>query len=347
MVAQTLVKRLGVIDTLGSVSTICSDKTGTLTQNKMTVAHVLLHHKGGARQVHKASYLTNNDHQLSPGFQRLFRAAILCTRTSYETSASNLSKPPGSRELLGDATEKAIFRFCDQVAATHLNPGPVTEDMRKSNPKAGEIPFSSRNKWQASVHSTISTPDSPPRYFLVVKGAPERVMDLCTNTSFVGGGEGPTQGWQASARLGCEELGSMGERVLAFAETEITDVAPGTVFTDDRIMECMTDMTFLGLITMQDPPRLQVPAAIQLCQRAGINVVMVTGDFASTAVAIASQVGIISEAKKSHVRTGKSLLKMSESELEAILEMDGAHLPPLLVTGDEINRFNDVSTILG
>ena len=311
----------------------------------MTVAHALMQLKPGARQVHEASFITSGSSPLTAGFQRLYRAAVLCTRTSYETSPTNLSKPPAARELLGDATEKAIFRFCDQVANAHFNPGDVTDDMRKANPKTGEIPFSSRNKWQASVHTSLTAPGAP-RYFLLVKGAPERVMDLCAHVSLVPGSHSAAAGWQKSIQEGCEELGSLGERVLGFAEREIPDVAPGYVFTEDKIMQYMSGMTFLGLLALNDPPRESVPPAIKECKAAGINVVMVTGDFAPTASAIASKIGIFPKDFKASLRKGGDLLRMTSVELQDVLNQETVKLPPLLITGDEINSFEEVSGLV-
>jgi len=112
--------------------------------------------------------------------------------------------------------------------------------MRDANPKVAEIPFSSRNKWQASVHLSYNTATTTtPIYTLLVKGAPERVMEFCTTTNAITAEEASMGEWQESIKAGCEELGSMGERVLAFASREIVDIPHDTVLSEDLILQHM------------------------------------------------------------------------------------------------------------
>ncbi|OAD60366.1 Sodium/potassium-transporting ATPase subunit alpha [Eufriesea mexicana] len=280
-----LVKNLEAVETLGSTSTICSDKTGTLTQNRMTVAHMWFDN-----QIIEAD--TTEDQsglqydRTSPGFKALAKIATLCNRAEFK--AGQEDKPILKKEVNGDASEAALLK-CMELAL-----GDVM-GIRKRNKKVCEIPFNSTNKYQVSIHES-DNPDDP-RHLLVMKGAPERILDRCS-TIFIGGKEKMLDEEMKEAFNNAYlELGGLGERVLGFCDYILpSDKFPiGFKFNCDDPNFPVDGLRFVGLMSMIDPPRAAVPDAVAKCRSAGIKVIMVTGDHPITAKAIAKSVGIISE----------------------------------------------------
>uniref|UniRef100_A0A669BD27 ATPase Na+/K+ transporting subunit alpha 3a n=1 Tax=Oreochromis niloticus TaxID=8128 RepID=A0A669BD27_ORENI len=237
-----LVKNLEAVETLGSTSTICSDKTGTLTQNRMTVAHMWFDN-----QIHEAD--TTED-QSGSSFDKssttwvsLARIAALCNRAVFKAGQESL--PILKRDL--------------------------------------------------SIHETEEENDS--RYLLVMKGAPERILDRCS-TIMVQGKEQPMDDEMKEAFQNAYlELGGLGERVLGFCHVFMPEdkYPKGFAFDTDDVNFQTDNLCFVGLMSMIDPPRAAVPDAVGKCRSAGIKVIMVTGDHPITAKAIAKGVGIISE----------------------------------------------------
>merc|ERR1711992_38933 len=177
---------------------------------------------------------------------------------------------------------------------TELSKGNVM-DYRKRNKKVCEIPFNSANKYQVSIHETEDTNDN--RYLLVMKGAPERIVDRCS-TIVVDGREMPlSEEWKNSFETAYMELGGLGERVLGFCDFMLpADKYPvGYPFDAEDVNFPLEGLRFVGLMSMIDPPRAAEPDAVTKCRSAGIKVIMVTGDHPITAKAIARSVGIISE----------------------------------------------------
>uniref|UniRef100_A0A8B9QYP5 Sodium/potassium-transporting ATPase subunit alpha n=1 Tax=Apteryx owenii TaxID=8824 RepID=A0A8B9QYP5_APTOW len=279
-----LVKNLEAVETLGSTSTICSDKTGTLTQNRMTVAHMWFDN-----QIHEAD--TTEDQsgatfdKRSPTWAALARIAGLCNRAVFKPGQENISI--SKRDTAGDASESALLK-CIQLSCGSV------KKMRDKNPKVTEIPFNSTNKYQLSIHERE---DDPQGYLLVMKGAPERILDRCSRI-LVQGQEVPLDEEMREAFQNAYlELGGLGERVLGFCHLYLPpDKFPrGFRFDADEINFPTTNLCFVGLMSMIDPPRAAVPDAVGKCRSAGIKVIMVTGDHPITAKAIAKGVGIISE----------------------------------------------------
>ncbi|GFG38088.1 hypothetical protein Cfor_10924, partial [Coptotermes formosanus] len=266
-----LVKNLEAVETLGSTSTICSDKTGTLTQNRMTVAHMWFDNQIIEADTTEDQSGVQYD-RTSPGFKALARIASLCNRAEFKPGQEGV--PILKKEVNGDASEAALLK-CMELAL-----GDVMS-IRKRNKKVCEIPFNSTNKYQVSIHETEDAND--PRYLMVMKGAPERILDKCS-TIFIGGKEKVLDEEMKEAFNNAYlELGGLGERVLGFK------------FDSDDPNFPLTGLRFVGLMSMIDPPRAAVPDAVAKCRSAGIKVIMVTGDHPITAKAIAKSVGIISE----------------------------------------------------
>uniref|UniRef100_A0A914ZX84 Sodium/potassium-transporting ATPase subunit alpha n=1 Tax=Parascaris univalens TaxID=6257 RepID=A0A914ZX84_PARUN len=284
-----LVKKLEGVETLGSTSIICSDKTGTLTQNRMTVTHLWVN--GGvevALSQDRNSVLVDsgalaNEKAFNGEKGSLLRCASLCSNADFV--ASGRSTKTSQCEARGDASEVAILRYCEAVCGD-------VRAYRQLYPKVCEIPFNSINKYQVSIHKT------PPRsYLLVMKGAPEKILTCCS-TVFINGTETKiNKDVKENFKQTYEFLGGLGERVLGFCDLELDQKKYGAdyKFTTETPNFPLRGLRFLGLIAMIDPPRPAVPHAVRLCKSAGIKVVMVTGDHPITAQAIARQVHIIEQ----------------------------------------------------
>merc|ERR1711887_361102 len=283
-----LVKNLEAVETLGSTSTICSDKTGTLTQNRMTVAHMWFNNKINEADTSE-DQSGNAFDKNAAGWKSLERVGILCNRAEFKGNQEGVAIL--KKEVNGDASEAAILK------CTELSKGNVM-DYRKRNKKVCEIPFNSSNKFQVSIHETEDPQDN--RYLLVMKGAPERILDRCTSI-VVDGQERPLNDeWKDAFNTAYMELGGLGERVLGFCDFMLpADKYPaGYPFDADEANFPLDGLRFVGLMSMIDPPRAAVPDAVAKCRSAGIKVIMVTGDHPITAKAIAKSVGIISEGQE-------------------------------------------------
>merc|ERR1711970_491151 len=285
-----LVKNLEAVETLGSTSTICSDKTGTLTQNRMTVAHMWFDNKIiEADTSEDQSGAAGAAWKESSGWKTLERVACLCNRAEFKAGQEGVSIL--KREVAGDASEAAILK------CTELSKGNVM-DYRKRNKKVCEIPFNSANKFQVSIRETEDPNDA--RYLLVMKGAPERILERCS-TIVVDGREMPLNDeWKQAFETAYMELGGLGERVLGFCDFMLpADKYPnGYPFDAEDVNFPLEGFRFVGLMSMIDPPRAAVPDAVLKCRSAGIKVIMVTGDHPITAKAIARSVGIISDGQE-------------------------------------------------
>ncbi|KAM4652188.1 potassium-transporting ATPase alpha chain 2-like [Discoglossus pictus] len=315
-----LVKNLEAVETLGSTSVICSDKTGTLTQNRMTVAHMWFN-----QQIHNAD--TSEDQtgelfdQSSPTWEALLKIATLCNRAEFCSGEED--EPINKRRVNGDASEAALLKFTE-----HLQ-GEVME-VRKRNHKVVEIPFNSSNKYQVSVHAPEDPADNG--YLLVMKGAPERILDRCS-TILIDGKEFPLdEDMKDGFQKAYTALGSLGERVLGFSHFKLPSslYPPGYPFETDNVNFPLSGLCFVGLISMIDPPRSSVPDAVMKCRSSGIKVIMVTGDHPITAKAIARSVGIISSANE----TAEDIAERLGVPIDSVNPRD-AHA--IVVNGTEIN----------
>ncbi|KAL0100646.1 hypothetical protein PUN28_019200 [Cardiocondyla obscurior] len=266
-----LIKNLEAVETLGSTSVICSDKTGTLTQNKMSVIGV------------ERDLLLEK-----PAFTVMLRAATLCLRAEFIAESFMLA-PIEEREIIGDASETGILKFCEHIHQT--------QKYREAHPKVAEIPFSSTIRCQMSIHRN----EIHDGYTMILKGAPEVILDKCvTILTSDGKTKEMTIVDHSISRQACTELGYLGERVLAYCDLHLPASVYGVNYKFNTDSPASYNFPvkgyrFVGFISMQDPPRPGVPEAVHKCRTAGIKVIMVTGDHPVTAMAIAKKVGIISE----------------------------------------------------
>ncbi|XP_048866746.1 sodium/potassium-transporting ATPase subunit alpha-1-like [Brienomyrus brachyistius] len=280
-----LVKNLEAVETLGSTSTICSDKTGTLTQNRMTVAHMWFDN-----QIHEADTTENQSgtsfDRSSATWSALARIAGLCNRAFFKDYQSNV--PVLKRDVSGDASESALLKCIELCCGS-------VKEMRDRYPKLAEIPFNSSNKYQLSVHKNPNSSES--KHLVVMKGAPEKILDRCSTIMIQGKEQPLNEDIKEAFHNVYLQLGGLGERVLGFCHYLLPDdqFPEGFNFDSESMNFPTENLCFVGLMSMIDPPRAAVPDAVSKCRSAGIKVIMVTGDHPITAKAIARGVGIISE----------------------------------------------------
>lgn len=298
---NAIIRRLPAVETLGSANVICSDKTGTLTTNRMTVKKLRLSHDW--LDVTGDGYSPEGDFRIGGNvyrfaddneFLELMRCAVLCNDATFEKGAE------GSVSMIGDPTEGCLL-----VAAAKA--GIWKSALQKEMPRVGELPFD-------SVRKRMSTLNSLPggRIRVYTKGAPDEVLKVSTRVLTDDGVvdmDGPNSSCNVESN---DAMAASGMRVLAFAYKDI-DSLPGKV---DETIE--SGMTFIGLAGMQDPARPETAPAVESCHRAGIIPVMITGDHKSTAVAIARQVGIADQ--DSIALTGAELDKFGDAELLSSVE---------------------------
>ena len=293
---HAIVRRLPAVETLGSTTIICSDKTGTLTQNQMTVKEI----QAGDRffSVSGSGYQPEGDFQLDeeaidpakhPALMELLKAGLMC-------NGSRLLSSEQGWQLEGDPTEGAII-------ASALKSGLSFESLSDEMPLIDTLPFESRYQYMATLHNRC---DKPQRVY--IKGSFESIS-ACSDYAHTAMGEkGLFDVQQVERQL--EKMAEKGMRVLAFAYLDLAEHK-----TDISHEDVQSGYTFLGLQGMIDPPRPEAIKAVQVCQTAGIQVKMITGDHAVTASAVASQIGLKGSEKKHAVITGKALAALSDSEL--------------------------------
>lgn len=294
---NAIIRKLPAVETLGSASVICSDKTGTLTQNQMTVQEIVA---GGARYA-----VTGVGYEPKGEFQRdgetidarqnkalaeTLKCGLLC-------NDSNLVSIDGQRRIEGDPTEGALL-----VAA--LKAGFHREELLSEMPRLDAIPFESERQYMATLHESPTLGGN----VAYLKGSVERVLEKCDKAH---SDAGALVALDADAiRRETDELAKKGLRVLAFARK---------LFPSDKQTLAHQDvadgLTFLGLQAMIDPPRPEAIDAIAKCHEAGIEVKMITGDHELTAKAIAERIGIVKNADAASVINGKTLATMSEDAL--------------------------------
>jgi len=355
-----LVKNLESVETLGSTSCICSDKTGTLTQNKMTVAHVFYNLKVAKvlDELKKGVVDGENEQDLDindPNFRALWVGGQLCNTTTYNFTKDCTEETPFKDRIAnGDASETAMLKFCDIVAVEKNTANDTffqeSVTYRAANNKAMNIPFNSKVKFSGSVHETNDGREGG-QYLYLMKGAPERIAAKCSRVFKDGQTIDLTPELREQIESGMEKLADQGERVLGYAMKYLpVDQFPkGFAFDDDEPYNGLTDsadMVFIGLMALIDPPRPAVPKAVKDCQTGGIQVIMVTGDHAATAKAIAKNIGIIKgltaedEAKEQGIAGVPGKPKFTELPLDQQWAMHDA-APAQVVTGDALNDLSD------
>jgi len=257
--ANALIRRLPAVETLGSVTYICSDKTGTLTENRMRVEEVWC---DGERVRHVDSLSRDR-----PAWSTFIAALAL----------SNDARTGGNGELLGDPTEVALYE-----AAAHA--GAHKADLLRAAPRVAELPFDSERSRMTTIHRDRS------EYVAYTKGAPESVLPLCHRAL---SGDGIVEFHPAEMAATAEQMAGDGLRVLAVATRHWAHLPESR---DPKHVE--RQLTFVGLVGLLDPPRAEAKEAVRLCRTAGITPVMITGDHPATARAIAERLEIAAAGAK-------------------------------------------------
>ncbi|KAH6606113.1 cation-transporting atpase pma1 [Trichoderma cornu-damae] len=280
---NVLPKGLSTVETLGCVNVICSDKTGTLTQNQMHVNSVAFLDEPIAMQ---DVYSNLAGDSVDAGVERLHLAASLCNDATFDPSTLHL--PVASRAIQGNATDGAVLRF---------SAGASTNDEKAEKPtKVFQIPFNSKNKWMLSMYKIPSESRAADEYQVFVKGAPDVLLPTCT--AYWSRKSNRVMPLDGAAKLAFKEyqdkLSKNAERVIVLCMKDMTvrDAVGTNAFSDDVTNRATQDLVVVGILGITDPPRPETLGTVSECRRAGTRFFMVTGDYGLTAAAIARNVGI-------------------------------------------------------
>jgi Ca2+-transporting ATPase len=308
---KAIVRKLPAVETLGCASVICSDKTGTLTQNKMTVTHAWSSGKlwtiTGNGYEPKGSFLLNNK-KVNPNeerkLQQLLSFGWICNNASLlekTVKQGMLKKQTTEYAMDGDPTEGALV-----VAA--MKAGYSKKGLDQHYKRIFEFPFDSARKMMSVI-----VKDQKGRSFVITKGAPDVVLGQCTKIVYGTNEEALTSRRKSEVESVIENLAGRALRTIAIAYRPL-----GANESCKQAFEAERGLTLIGLEGMIDPPRPEVKDSIDECRQAGIKTVMITGDHKITAAAIASQLGILS--KQGKVLDGQTLSKLSVAELEEVVD---------------------------
>ena len=272
---NSIIKKLPAVETLGSATVICSDKTGTLTQNKMTVQKIF--YSGNIIDVDDIKDI-NND------LEKLIYTAMLCNDTKISEN----------NELTGDPTETALVDL-----GFKLN---FKKSIYEEMPRTFEIPFESDRKLMTTVNKVND------KYIVYTKGGVDELLNRCINYVENSEIKSDLEVYKKIISINNENMAKEALRVLAFGYKEL-DHKP----TKEELENLESDLTYIGMVGMIDPPRIEAKDAVKKCKTAGIKPVMITGDHKITAIAIAKELGILNN--ESEAITGSELEKMTQEEL--------------------------------
>lgn len=269
---HALIRKLPAVETLGSASVICSDKTGTLTQNKMTLTKIY------TEKNHSIELVSSKNSQEA---RELLMYSVLCCD-------GNIIFENKKEKHIGDPTETCI------ISAAYKN-NIIKQDITGKFPRIKEIPFDSNRKLMTTVNKINN------KNIVIVKGAYDIITSKCISGDF------------EKANIAVEEMTNSALRVLAVAYKEL-DYIPDSLNSDELELILENNLNFMGLVGMIDPPRPEVKESVEICRKAGIKPIMITGDHITTASAIARELGILRKCDRAI--TGKELDKLSDSDLD-------------------------------
>jgi Ca2+-transporting ATPase len=320
---KALIRKLPAVETLGSVTVICSDKTGTLTENRMTVTVLDIAGIQLDLQEHLSEFSPTVNPQKDPipalsrepSIQLLLMGGALCNDAVLEPAEQN----PDEFSSIGDPTEGALV-----IAAAHG--GLWKSELEKKFPRVGEIPFDSERKRMTTIHAVSNLHEMPlpsaamqenPGYthLAFTKGSVDGLLELSSHVACGEQFEPINEDWRRRVREANDRLASNGMRILGICFQPRTNGEA-----DDADQPIEENLIFIGLVGMIDPARSEVKAAVATARQAGIKSVMITGDHPLTAAFIARELGILKGDDHNLVMTGKELDNISVDELEKIVE---------------------------
>ncbi|MCG8482620.1 MAG: cation-translocating P-type ATPase [Clostridia bacterium] len=277
---NAIIKKLAAVETLGSTQIICSDKTGTLTLNRMTVKQVYL----------DGSLKSTEDMDIEQTrTEKFLQFMVLCNDTSIKKDGEKL-------QIIGDPTEAALTQLA-------LDKGIQKDHTESLYPREDEIPFDSDRKLMTTFHSVND------EFLIITKGAPEVLLKKCGEILINGDMKAMTKEYMDEIEESNKKMADGALRVLAIAIRNISDM-PEQINPDN----IEKDLLFIGLIGMMDPPRKEAKEAVLTCKKAGIRPIMITGDHRNTAYAIAKEIKIVEN--DNEVITGKELNTLSDRDFE-------------------------------
>jgi P-type Ca2+ transporter type 2C len=304
---NAIIRRLQAVDTLGATTVICTDKTGTLTTNQMTVTEIYL--PGRVIQISGSGFEPEGtfeedgeviDPEEDPDLNLVLKIGALCNDSRIERKEEG-SRP--SWTIRGDPTEGSLIVAVRKAGLSKSN-------LAEEKPRIDEIPFSSQNKFMVTFHEGEESID------LYMKGAPETVLGFCTRIKDAGDVKDLTEDQKAEYLSTSEQMAENALRVLAVAYTQLDSEQVEAV--KGEIQESRGELVFAGLFGMMDPPRDEVKDAVELCKQAGIRVIMATGDHKTTGSAIAEMVGIKNSQDK--VLQGIETDRLNDDEFDRIMD---------------------------
>ncbi len=320
---NALIKRLSAVETLGCATVICTDKTGTLTQNEMTVRDLWV--AGQRLTVTGVGYAPEGDildsspmprpvqcgrssGLLEQDLRQLLTAAALCNN-------ARLLPPDDESDrwtILGDPTEAAL------IVAAHKGGLDIPAEEGQT-PRLRELPFDSRRKRMSTIHH-VQTTTGEHAHLVYVKGSPREVLSLCMRIRRQGQDHPLEQDERDQILAANDAYARNGQRVLAVAMRTLAQTPRAPFSLSDYTPQAVeNELIFLGLIAMMDPPRPEVAEAVARCHRAGIRVIMITGDYGLTAESIARRISII-QSERPRIVTGADLETMSRDDLKTALQ---------------------------
>ncbi|KAI9507404.1 sodium-potassium ATPase [Russula earlei] len=350
---KVLCKSLSIVETLGSVNVLCSDKTGTLTQNRMHVEDAAIYDVAfDVQTLHQR--LESAEHQLAENLRQLPAVSAICNAAAFEGSPSD-----SKRNIIGDATDSAILKFSDNVVSS--------DTVRAQWRHVHKIPFNSKTKFMLTISEVMPrTNDSgllpaplaswdsfaPADLLLCVKGAPDVLLMRCTHVVAPGGDRPLNLTYAARQRIVAiqDQWAAQGRRVLLLARRVVArELLPQKIDSyaegfDELIDGLNSELIIVGLVGLIDPLKPDIPDTVRICRGAGIRFFVVTGDHPATAVAIAAQAGIISNSAVVHhasdlLNHGSIQEKEQKEKDDALLEQEPSHSAApqsIVITGAEL-----------
>jgi sodium/potassium-transporting ATPase subunit alpha len=328
-----LCKSLKTVETLGAVNVICSDKTGTLTRNQMTVTDYLVGKKAVPASEASDRYAT------SEGLRQLANASAVCNEAEFD--ASTMDMPIADRKINGDATDSAILRFAESMSSV--------SDLRTAWRSIFKVAFNSKNKFAIQISKSETSDDA----LLMIKGAPDILLPRCT--SYIDT-DGVTKPLSAEDKKELERMkdfwSSQGKRVILLAEkplekTIFDPVEQPREYERDIMGRSSSNLILSGLVGIVDPPRAEIPEVVRILRGAGIRVFMVTGDFKLTAQAIAAECGIITQLPErvddvTHLAFDEDYLESAGIvDEKSSISVDSARTRSIVLSGADIETLDD------